>query len=159
MKIFPSSIYEFSLIDDQNETIERLNRRTENSDNLISKITNKSFIGKIDKNKFKIISSDIGKGAFCTLNGQINNKIGEVVVEINKPFKILLSILMLFPIVGFIIQLILKVEEFNPIFIIVILAQILILRFVFIEIAYKFLSKQSINKLSDVLDTEYIRKK
>lgn len=159
MKIFPSSIYEFTLIDDQNETIERLNRRTENSDNLISKITNKSFIGKIDKNKFKIISSDIGKGAFCTLNGQINNKIGEVVVEINKPFKILLSILMLFPIVGFIIQLILKVEEFNPIFIIVILAQILILRFVFIEIAYKFLSKQSINKLSDVLDTEYIRKK
>ena len=159
MKIFPSSIYEFTLIDDQNETIERLNRRTENSDNLISKITNKSFIGKIDKNKFKIISSDIGKGAFCTLNGQINNKIGEVVVEINKPFKILLSILMLFPIVGFIIQLTLRVEEFNPIFIIVILAQILILRFVFIEIAYKFLSKQSINKLSDVLDTEYIRKK
>lgn len=159
MKIFPSDVYEFKLINDQNETIERLKRRTENSENLVSKFTDKSFVGKINGNQFKIISSSIGRGAFCTLDGKINQKDGEIFIEINKPFKILLSILMLFPIIALIIQLLTKPAEFNPIFLIVCLGQILIFRFFFIRIFYGILSKQSINKLSDVLDTEWIRKK
>jgi len=159
MKIFPSSVYDFKLINNEKETIERLKRRTENSENLISKITEKSFIGNIKENQFKIISSNIGKGAFCTLNGKINKENGEVIVEINKPFKILLSIFMFLPIIAIIIQLITKPSDFNPIFILVCIGQILIIRFFFIEIFYKILSKQSINKLSDVLDTEWIRKK
>ena len=159
MKIFPSSFYEFKLINDQSETIERLKRRTENSENLVSKFTDKSFVGKINGNNFKIISSNIGKGAFCTLNGNINQKNGEVFIEINKPFKILLSIFMFFPIIALMIQIITRPTEFNPIFIIVCLGQILIIRFFFIGIFYRILSKQSINKLSDILDTEWIRKK
>ena len=158
MKFFPSNIYEFKLIDNQNITIERLNKRTLNSERLISKITDKSFIGKVDENQFKIISSDVGKGAFCILSGKINQRHVEVNVEINKPIKILLSILMFSPIIGLFIELIKKSLEFNPILLLVCFVQILIIRFILIEMAYKFLSKQSINKLSDVLDTEWIKK-
>lgn len=159
MKIFPSNFYEFKLINDQSETIEKLKRKTENSENLVSKITDKSFVGKNNGNHFKIISSNIGKSSFCTLNGEINQKNGEVFIEINKPFKILLLTFMFFPIIALIIQIITKPTEFNPIFIIVCIGQILIIRFFFIEILYRKLSKQSINKLSDILDTEWIRKK
>jgi len=159
MSIFPSTIYEFKLINGQTETLERLNRRTEESESLISKVTEKSFIGKVKNNNFRIISSNIGKGAFCTLTGFIKEEKGEVLVEINKPFKILLTILMLFPFVAFFIQLFSKTAEFNPIFIIVCIGQVLIIRFFFIGIFFKIQSKQSISKLSDVLDTEWINKK
>ena len=159
MKYFPSNFYEFGLIDDQDKTIERLKRRTLISNNLFSQTTEKSFIGKVNENRFKIISSDIGKGAFCSLNGKLNNKSGEVLVEINKPFRVLLSIILLFPVIALIVQIIIKPEDFNLIFLIVCLGQILMIRFLFIEFAYKFLSKQILNKLSDVLDIEWIRKK
>ncbi|WP_312762314.1 hypothetical protein [Epilithonimonas sp.] len=159
MNIFPSTIYEFKLINGQTETLERLNRRTEESESLMSKVTEKSFIGKVKNNNFRIISSNIGKGAFCTLTGFIKEEKGEVLVEINKPFKILLTILMLFPFIAFFIQSFSKSTEFNPIFILICIGQILIIRFFFIGLFFKILSKQSLNRLSDVLDTEWVKKK
>lgn len=64
MSIFPSIIYEFKLINGQTETLERLNRRTEESESLISKVTEKSFIGKVKNNNFRIISSNTEKVLF-----------------------------------------------------------------------------------------------
>ncbi|WP_313100766.1 hypothetical protein [Epilithonimonas sp.] len=125
----------------------------------MSKVTEKSFIGKVKNNNFRIISSNIGKGAFCILTGFIKEEKGEVLVEINKPFKILLIILMISPFISFFIQLFSKITEFNPIFILVCIGQVLIIRFFFIGIFFKIQSKKSINKLSDVLDTEWINKK
>jgi len=55
MNIFPTKELEFKLIDDQAETLNRLNRRTEKSKNLTSQYTDKSFRGMIDGNEFKII--------------------------------------------------------------------------------------------------------
>lgn len=159
MIIFPSSNYEFKLINDQSETLERLKRRTELSESLISKLTDKSFIGKVTNNSFKVISADIGKGAFCTLEGIIKEERGQVFVEINKPFKILFSILMFSPFIALFIQLFSNPNEFNLIIILVCLGQVLVIRFFFIGLFYKFLSKKSINKLTDVIDTEWIKKR
>jgi len=159
MTIFPSSSYEFKLIDDQSETLERLKRRTEISESLISKSTDKSFIGKVNNNSFKIISADIGKGSFCTLEGIIKEEHGEVFVKINKPFKVLFSILMQLPFIALFIQLFSNPKVFNPITILVCLGQVLVIRFFFIGLFYKLLSKKSINKLADVLDTEWIKKR
>jgi len=55
MNIFPTKELEFKLIDDQAETLNRFNRRTEKSKNLTSQYTDKSFRGMIDGNEFKII--------------------------------------------------------------------------------------------------------
>lgn len=159
MTIFPSSSYEFKLINAQSETLERLKRRTEVSESLISKLTNKSFIGKVNNTSFKVISADIGKGSFCTLEGIIKEERGEVFVEINKPFKVLFSILMLLPFIAFFIQLFSNQKEFNPIMILVCLGQVLVIRFFFIGFFYKLLSKKSINKLADVIDTEWVIKR
>ena len=155
MNIFPTKEHEFKLITSQEETLHRLNRRTEKSENLISAYTDKSFRGIINGNEFKIISSVIGKGAFCVMTGKINDTNGQVKVEIHKAFKILLSIILCFPIIAFFALTL--TNEFSPIMIIVTIGQILMIRYVFIGLAFNFLSKDSLNRLRDVLDFEWIK--
>ncbi|MBC5863814.1 hypothetical protein [Flavobacterium turcicum] len=158
MSIFPKSDYTFKIIGEETETIERLKRRTELSESFISNITDKSFRGIIKDNTFRIISSEIGKGSFCVLSGEINNQNGQVNVEINKAFRILLSVLLCFPFIGLIAQFFTNKEEFSIIFVLVVLLQILMIRYLFIEFAFRRFSKSSLNKLSDVLDIEHIEK-
>lgn len=159
MNIFPTSYYQFKLIDDEIKTLERLERRTEISNSLISAKTEKSFIGTINRNQFQIISSEIGVGAFCVLNGKIEKDKGNIKVEINKPFKIIFSLFFLFPLIGLIFQCV-KNQEITHILIMILVAvlQILIIRFLMLELIYRILSKKSINKLKDVLDVEWINK-
>jgi hypothetical protein len=155
MNIFPTKEQEFKLIGDQTETLNRLNRRTEKSENLTSQYTDKSFRGIINGNQFKIISSAIGKGAFCVMTGEINTDKGFVKIEIHKVFKILLSIILCFPIIGILIAILTGNEKFHPIFILVIIGQILFIRYVLIGMAFKFLSRESLSRLRDVLDVEW----
>ena len=157
MNIFPTKEREFKLIDDQAETLNRLNRRTEKSENLTSQYTDKSFRGMINGNEFKVISSVIGKGAFCVMTGEINSNSGKVKVEIHKVFRILLSVFLLFPVIGMIAMIWSKAQEFSPILILVMIGQILMIRYVFIGLAFKFISKDSLNRLRDVLDFEWIK--
>ncbi len=157
MKLFPTKELKFRLVNDQAETLDRLNRRTERSDNLTSQFTDKSFRGLINENEFKLISSAIGKGAFCVMSGQINTVDGSVKVDIHKVFRVLLTIVLLFPLVGIILMTISGKEEFSPIMILVAIGQILMIRYIFIGLAFRFLSRESLNRLRDVLDLEWIR--
>lgn len=157
MKIFPTKELKFKLIDDQAETLNRLNRRTEKSENLTSQHTDKSFRGILNGNEFKLISSAIGKGAFCVMTGAIESEKGNVRIEIHKVFRIFLSIFLLFPIIGIIAITVSEAEKFSPILILVGIGQILIIRYAFIGLAFKFLSKESLNRLRDVLDIEYLK--
>ena len=157
MKIFPIKELKFKLISDQAETLERLNRRTERSENLTSQYTDKSFRGIINGNEFKIISSTIGKGAFCVMTGSIESEGGNVKVEIHKVFRFFLSIFLCFPVIAILIAILTGQEEPNPIFIIVAIGQILIIRYAFIGFAFNYLSKQSLDRLRDVLDFEWIK--
>jgi len=157
MKIFPSNNYIFKIVGEEKETIERLKRRTEMSESLTSQITDKSFRGMIKDNSFKIISSVIGKGAFCVLSGEIINQEGEVKIEINKVFRNLFSLFLCLPIIGFIAQFFSKNEELSMTFLLLIL-QVLMIRYVFIEFAFRIFSKASLNRLIDVLDISYIEK-
>ncbi|MDH7448389.1 hypothetical protein [Aquimarina sp. 2201CG14-23] len=134
-----------------------MKRRTEKSENLTSSHTDKSFRGIINGNEFKLISSAIGKGAFCVMNGTIESDSGNVKVEIHKVFRILLSIFLLFPIIGLVAITVSGAEEFSPILILVVIGQTLIIRYAFIGLTFRFLSKESLNKLRDVLDFEWIK--
>ena len=156
MNIFPNNNYTFKIIGKEGETLERLKRRTDLSESLTSKITDKSFRGLIKDNTFKIISSEIGKGAFCVLTGEIINQSGQVNVEINKAFRILLRVFLCIPFIGLIVQFFSK--EFSVIFIPVAMSQVLMIRYIFIEIAFRKFSKSSLNRLGDVLDIEHIQK-
>lgn len=154
MKIFPSKDLKFKLLDEQEDSLKRLKRRTDKSENLISRYTEKSFRGIIAGNEFKLISSAIGKGAFCVMTGKIDSEKGNVKIEIHKVFRILLSIMLSFPIIGLVIL----IRDFSPISILVAIGQILIIRYAFIGLAFKFLSKESLNRLRDVIDFEWINK-
>ncbi|MCH7415125.1 hypothetical protein MM213_16610 [Belliella sp. R4-6] len=156
MKIFPTKELKFKLIDNQAETLNRLNRRTEKSENLTSQRTDRSFRGIINGNEFKLISSVIGKGAFCVMSGAIESDKGNVKVEIHKVFRILLSIILCFPIVAILIAILTGKEEPDPIFILVVIGQILIIRYGFIGLAFKFLSRESLKRLREVLDFELV---
>ncbi|KFF19117.1 hypothetical protein [Flavobacterium hydatis] len=158
MKIFPTNNYTFKIVGEEAATLDRLKRRTELSESLYSKITDKSFLGIIKDNTFRIISSEIGKGAFCVLTGEIKNQNGLLNVEINKGFRILLSIIWCFPIIALIVQALFVKEEFSVLFILVAILQIAIIRYMFIELAFRKFSKSSLNKLSDVLDISEIKK-
>ncbi len=158
MKIFPESDYNFKITGSEIEAIERLKRRTEFSKSLTSQITDKSFRGIIEENTFRIISSEIGKGAFCVLEGKVDNQNGQLNISINKAFQILLSIILCFPIVLLIADLISEKGRFSMMTLLTAILMFIFIRFLFIELAFRRFSKSSINRLSDILDIEHIEK-
>lgn len=156
MTFFPIKEIEFKLRDDQLTTLDRLKRRTEYSENLTSQFTDKSFRGIIKGNEFKVISSTIGSGALCVMKGEICSEKGNVTVEIHKVFRVLFSIMLLLPFPALLAPLISETIEFSFIQIVILIGQFLMIRFVFIGLAFKFLSQRSLNRLRDVLDIEWI---
>ena len=157
MNFFPTNERTFKLYDTQAESLERLQRRTEKSENLTSQRTNKSFVGIINGNQFKLISSTIGKGSFCVMKGEITDGKGNVKVEIHNSFKILLSIILCVPIIAILISFVTGTEEFSLFLIVVVLLQILMIRYIFIEFAFKSVSNTSLQRLRDVLDVEWTK--
>lgn len=154
MEIFPTKEFKFKLLDSKEETIERLKRRTEFSERMISNFTDKSFRGILNGDEFKIISSEIGKGALCVMTGKIDNDNSYVNVEMNKAFRILFSIMFVMPIIALTIETVKKPNDIL-IFILVGIGQILMIRFFFIGMFFSRMSKQSLNRLRDVLDIEF----
>ena len=154
MEIFPTKELKFKLLDSKEETIERLKRRTEFSEKMTSNFTDKSFRGILNGDEFKIISSEIGKGALCVMTGKIDNDNSYVNVEINKAFRILFSIMFVMPIIALTIETVKKPNDIL-IFILVGIGQILMIRFFFIGMFFSRMSKQSLNRLRDVLDIEF----
>jgi uncharacterized membrane protein len=157
MKLFPTKEKEFKLIDSQSVTLDRLLRRTERSERLTSQHTDKSFRGMITGNEFKLISSSIGKGAFCVMTGEIQSNSGKVTVEIHKVFRILLSIFLCVPIFATIALIGTQTEEFSFFLLFIMIGQMLMIRFAFIGLAFYFLSKSSLNRLGDVIDLEWVK--
>ena len=157
MKAFPSKELKFKLHDSQTETLQRLNRRTEKSERLTSAKTDKTFRGVIHGNEFKIISSAVGKGAFCVMTGVIEGDKGRVGVQIHKAFRILSGILLLLPILALLISVLKDSIDFSPFLILVTIGQILMIRFIIIELVFQQLSRDSLNRLRDVLDAEWLK--
>lgn len=152
MKTFPTKNISFDLIDSQTETLERLKRRTEHSEKLTSQVTDKSFRGTITNNQFELISSTPGIGAFCSLSGTVEEKGGTIIVEVNMAFRRLIAILYILPFAGLMAQNFTSEDEFDPIVLLVLILQILLIRFFFVELAFRILSPLSLNRLRDVLD-------
>ncbi|MGI9651179.1 hypothetical protein [Chryseobacterium sp. RLHN22] len=159
MQIFPSGIYQFTLNNSKEETLERLKRRTEISERLIAKNTDKTFVGQINQNRFQLLPSSFTAGSFCELTGIINNSNGEVLIEINRRFRFLLNIFYFLPILGLIVELISNPKGFSFVLLLVLPFHILVIRFLFIGIFFKRASKQTLARLSDVLDTASMNKK
>jgi len=152
MKLFPAKNYIIELDDDSSKVLADVKQNTLLSDTLISKWTERAFIGQVWNNGFKLISSDIERGgAFCVLEGKVKSKSVLLKIRMHKVFQFLTAILMLMPIFG--IGVVTYKNGFTDSIriIITMFVSLLILRFLIIELAFKFVSKRSLAKLENAI--------
>lgn len=159
MKLFPIKTFDAELRSDYLELMQNLKSNTDITETLTSDWTKKAFRGQVDEKGFKVISSEIGRGAVCVLTGKFKGKTGEIEVRIHNAFKVMFSILMLMPIIGVVITVLTKEIE-NPIGLVIpILMGFVFIRFVFIELSFRLISKTGINKLTNILSIKELKKK
>ena len=158
MKLFPAKNFKVELISDYSMSMENLKSNTDITDSLTSDWTKKAFRGQVSENGFKIISSEIGRGAVCVLIGKFDKNTGEIEVRIHKAFKVMFSILMLMPIIGFGLAILSNGIEKSTGIIIPTIMGILFVRFIFLELSFRFISNTGINKLTDILRIKELKK-
>ncbi len=151
MKLFPNKNFTVELKDDRATSLNELRRNTKLTDKLVSVYTDKEFIGEVDDSGFKIISSEIGRGAVCVFIGELQDSIGTVEIRIHRAFKVMFSILMLMPAIGFGISIVKQGIEKSLGIIIPIIIGILFIRFVLIELSFRFISQSGFKKLTKII--------
>lgn len=157
MDVFPSKSLLIELRDDRATSLDELRRNTKLTDKLVSDYTDKEFIGQVDDYGFKIISSEIGRGALCVFQGDFQDSFGTVEIRINSAFKIMFSILMLLPVIGFGIAIATQGIEKSIGIIIPVVMLVLFIRFVFLELGFRFVSKTGLKKLTRIIGLKEVR--
>ncbi|MFD0962580.1 hypothetical protein [Pseudofulvibacter geojedonensis] len=152
MKLFPSKTFTIELAEDKEVSLEKLKQRTKKSNSLISSYTDKTFIGKVETNNFKLISSEIGKGALCVFTGNVKNNEIQVTTTVNTPFKVLISIWAI-GFFSFILFMGAK-ENFESLIpqLIPFLVFLLVIRYLFIGLFFKKLTNNGIKRFKDILN-------
>nr|WP_042294497.1 hypothetical protein [Nonlabens ulvanivorans] len=158
MKIFPTNNYEFELTKESTKALSELEKNTLITDSLVSEWTKKAFIGQVNDNGFKIISSKPGRGAFCILDGKLESEKGTLEIRIHKAFRIMLSLIYLFPIIGFTIALFTKEKEIIISLIFPTLMALVVFRFVFTELAFRIISRNGLKKLTKIIGIKKLEK-
>ena len=158
MKIFPANNYEFELTKESTDALSELEKNTLITDSLVSEWTKKAFIGQVNDNGFKIISSKPGRGAFCILNGKLESKKGTLEIRVHKAFRIMLSFIYLFPIIGFTIALFTKEKEIIISLIFPTLMALVVFRFIFTELAFRIISRNGLKKLTEIIGINKLKK-
>jgi len=158
LKLFPSTNHTFELRYDRSSSLSELKLNTKLSKTLFSEWTNKAFIGQISENGFKLISSEIGFGAFCVLTGKLNDNDGKLEIRIHKVFRVLLSIILLLPIIGFGLS-VYRIGISKSIgLLFVIITAIAIIRFVAIELTFRMISQIGLKKLIKIIEIKKLKK-
>jgi hypothetical protein len=154
MELFPSKNYSVRLRANDAAVWERLRSLTEPRDFLGSVPTKKHFIGRVKPNAFKVISSQLGRGAFCTVEGHFTDGMheGKIRVEINKPFRLLMVIFLLMSI-GALVFIFLTRPPLAGLRQALMLALLLLFaRFVVVELTFRMLSGNCMTGLKKVLE-------
>jgi len=156
MKLFPTKNVTVELRNDRATTLTELRRHTQLTDTLVSEYTGKLFIGQVTESGFKIISSEIGRGAVCVFVGELQETTGHIEIRIHKAFKILFSILMLMPLIGLGISLATQGIErsLGPLFAAIV--GILFIRLVLIGLSFRFTSKTGFNTLIGIMRIKHL---
>ena len=76
MKIFPAKIYEFKLLIDSSKAITELDKNTFKTDTLNAEWTEKTFVGMVNENEFKVITSKPRSGVFLCFKRKTRSKKG-----------------------------------------------------------------------------------
>jgi hypothetical protein len=151
MKLFPNKSFKVKLIHDRATSLNNLKEYTKLTNKLVSVYTDKEFIGQVDDCRFEIISCEIGRGAVCVFLGELQDSIGTVEIQIHKAFKVIFSILMVMPVIGFGVSVAMIGIEHSLEIGVAMIVEILFVRFVFIELSFCFISRIGLNKLIKIV--------
>ncbi|WP_452233081.1 hypothetical protein [Lacinutrix sp. MEBiC02595] len=146
MKIFPEKDYSIELNKDSSLALSELKNQTLSKEQFVTSWNNQSFIGKIETNEFEVKLSKKIIGEFCVLNGKLENGKGTLKIRTGRIIKIIFIAIVLFAIYG-IITAILR-TDFELVFHLVM--TLLVMRFI-LELGFRFVSKNAINKLTDII--------
>ena len=151
MKVFPTKNYQIELKGTPEKCIALLTLNTLASDSLSTTLTDKEFIGRIQGNHFEIIGSEVGIGAFTVLKGDFSDDTVNIVAEINKPFKVLISIFFVLAIGGFSYN-VFRIGFPKGLGMLVPLAMFIgFIRFIFLGLLFRASSNQTFGKLTRLL--------
>ncbi len=157
MKIFPTNNYRVTFTTDSRNSLETLKANTKESSDLTSQITDKMFIGRVGKNSFKIIGSELGIGAFTVFKGDFNETTGVIKTEINNAFKILIAVLYFLPIIAVTLT-VFKTGQLRSLGLLIpLFMAFLFIRFIITSLAYKFSSNITMQKLKKVLNIQILK--
>ncbi|MDX1830478.1 MAG: hypothetical protein R3342_13140 [Lutibacter sp.] len=154
MKIFPEKDYSIELNKDSSLAISELKNRTLSKEQFVTNWNNQSFIGKVETNEFKIKLSKKLIGEFCVLNGKLENGKGTLKIRTSRIIKIIFIAIVLFAISG-IITAIFR-TDLELIFHLVM--TIFFMRFIFIELGFRLVSKMGMNKLTEIIGIDKLTK-
>ena len=158
MYIFPNRKYRVDLKESYSNSLAKLKQYTDQTHFLVSDWTKKEFRGQVNEKGFRIISSEIGRGAVCVFIGTFEGKKGLIEVKIHKAFKVMFSILLSYPFIGFGLTAYNEGFEHAVNFIPILLIGLIFIRFVFMELSFRLISKTGINKLNRILGINKIIK-
>ena len=93
MSFFPTRNYILQYKQGYKAAFDFVKQNTKESSSLSTRLTSKKFIGMVNSDGFSVISSVKGIGAFSVLRGELKETDGSLKIEINKPYKILIYII------------------------------------------------------------------
>ena len=159
MKIFPTRHLNAELEYEYSSTCKQLKQETDITEILTSTWTNKKFRGTVTKQGFKLISSEIVQGAVCVFIGNFQGNSGTIEIRLHRAFQILFGVILTYPIIGFGLLLfrqgIAKSIQFIP----VLLLGFLFIRYVFIGLTFKLISRTGLKKLTQTLNIQILKDK
>ena len=155
MKIFPEKDYSIELNKDSLLAISELNNQTLSKEQFVTNWNNQSFIGKIENNEFEIKLSKKIIGEFCVLKGKLENeKKGILKIRTSRIMKIIFVAILLFTVSGIIMAII--QTEWELIFHNVM--TILVMRYIFLELGFRIVSKIGIKNLTEIIGIKKLNK-
>lgn len=153
MKIFPEKDYLIELNNDSSIAISKLKNQTLPKEQYVTNWKDQAFIGEIKNNEFEVILSKELYGSFCTLKGRIDKKRGTLKVLTSKKIKIIFISIILFIISG-IFGAIFYAEMITLLKLII---AIPVFRFVFLELVFRIISKNAIDKLTEIIGIKNLK--
>jgi len=154
MKIFPEKVFSIELINESSTAILELKNQTLSKEQFVINWKNQAFIGEIEKNEFEIKLSKKFYGEFCIIKGKLENKVGILEIRTSRIFKIIFISIILFALSGIIAAII--QNKINVILSLVL--TIIVIRFIFIELGFRYVSKSGINKLTEIIGIKKLKK-
>lgn len=96
LPFFPKKTYHVRLKSDDSTQWQKLAENTLFRHTLASTFTRMRFIGQVEEGSFRLITSKIGKGAFCVFEGTFEGSEGTIKVSVNSAFRVLIILWFIF---------------------------------------------------------------